>query len=264
MSSDAGERKNGMAEAPSQKGDGRFPSTEWTLVARLRHRDPAECKKALDELCAQYHFPLYCFIRQRGLAHHDAQDALHDFLAKLLRLDSLADLEQEKGRLRTFLSKALDRFLITRHHRERRRGAHEVSLEDDAGFAFDPRMEQRFEREMKSAAATPDVLFDRQWCGQLMKVVLRRLKVRYHEKQKAALYEVLSPVLASGGSLRGHDAPALAARLAMTEGAMRSALMRMLRDYRALIVEEVRQTVGSKEAVEAEIADLMRALVTSG
>lgn len=252
-----------MAAAPPQKGDGKFPSTEWTLVARLRHADPKECKKALNELCAQYHFPLYCFIRQRGLSHHDAQDALHDFLAKLLRLDALTDLEKEKGRLRTFLSKALDRFLITLHHRERRRGQREVSLEDEQ-FAFDPRMEQRFERAIKSAAATPDVLFDRQWCTQLMKVVLRRLKSRYQEKQKGPLYDVLSPVLVSGGSLRGHDAAALATKLAMTEGAMRTALTRMLRDYRVLVVEEVRQTVGSKEAVETEIADLMQILVTSG
>lgn len=261
MSGALGE-EHGMAAEPSQKADGRFPSTEWTLVARLRHADPKECKRALNELCAQYHFPLYCFIRQRGLSHHDAQDALHDFLAKLLRLDALTELEQEKGRLRTFLSKALERFLITRHHRERRRGEHEVSLEDES-FAFDPRMEQRFERAVRSAAATPDVLFDRQWCAQLMKVVLRRLKTRYQEKQKGPLYEVLGPVLATGGSLRGHDAPALACQLAMTEGAMRIALMRMLREYRAMVVEEVRQTVGSKEAVEAEISDLMRALVTS-
>lgn len=252
-----------MAVAASQKGDGRFPSTEWTLVARLHHTDPKVCKKALNELCAQYHFPLYCFIRQRGLPHHDAQDALHDFLAKLLRLDALAELEQAKGRLRTFLCHALERFLITRHHRERRRGEREVSLEDES-FAFDPRMEQRFEREMKSAAATPDVLFDRQWCGQMLKVVLRRLKASYHKKEKTALYDVLSPVLASGGSLRDHDAPALAARLAMTEGAMRTALMRMLREYRELVVQEVRQTVGSREAVEVEIADLMKALVASG
>lgn len=249
-----------MAAAPSQKGDGKFPSTEWTLVARLRHKDPKECKKALNDLCAQYHFPLYCFIRQRGLSHHDAQDALHDFLAKLLRLDALADLEKEKGRLRTFLSKAMDRFLITRHHRERRRGEREVSLEDEQ-FTFDPRMEQRFERATKSAAATPDVLFDRQWCAQLLKVVLRGLRNRYQEKQKGALFDILSPVLASGGSLRGHDAPALAARLEMTEGAMRTALMRMLREYRALVVQEVRHTVGSREAVETEISDLMKAIV---
>lgn len=252
-----------MAATPSQKGDGKFPSTEWTLVARLRHTDPQECRKALNELCAQYHFPLYCFIRQRGLSHHDAQDALHDFLAKLLRLDALAELEKEKGRLRTFLSKAVERFLITRHHRERRRGEREVSLEDQQ-FVFDPKMEQRFERAMKSAAATPDVLFDRQWCGQLLKVVLRRLKASYHKKEKTALYDVLSPVLASGGSLRGHDAPALAAQLSMTEGAMRTALMRMLREYRALVVQEVRHTVGSREAVETEISDLMKALVANG
>lgn len=250
-------RGNGMA-APHPNGDGKFPTTEWTLVARLRNDDEAVSMCALDELCATYHYPLYCFIRARGVAHHDAQDALHDFLAKLLRLEAFHDLAAEKGRLRTFLAKALDRFLISRHHRERKRHEREVSL-DDERFAFDPRLEQRYEREMISLA-TPAAVFDRQWCEQLLERVLRLLATAYAEKDKTALFTTLRPVLASGGSLRGHDAAALAATLAMTEGALRTALVRLLRDYRKLLEQEVRQTVASKEDVEAEIADLMKAL----
>ncbi len=250
-------------EDNSPKNGGHFPVTEWTLVARLRHDDPVVSTRALNELCAQYHFPLYCFIRARGLAHHDAQDALHDFLAKLLRLEVFNDLTQEKGRLRTFMAKALQRFLITRHHREHQRSQREVSLEDSV-FPFDPALEQRYERELVSSAATPDVMFDRQWCEQLLSGVLLRLEVQYRERQKITLFATLRPVLSSGGSLRGHDAAAMAAALAMSEGALRTSLVRMLRDYRALLVEEVRQTVASKVEVEAEIADLMKSLETSG
>lgn len=71
------------------KGESRFPTTEWTLISRLKSEDGATSARALDDLCRQYHYPLYCLIRSRGLAHHDAEDALHDFLAKLLRLESL-------------------------------------------------------------------------------------------------------------------------------------------------------------------------------
>lgn len=238
------------------KGDGRFPTTEWTLVARLRNDDANVSARALDDLCATYHYPLYCFIRHRGLAHHDAQDALHDFLAKLLRLDAFNDLAEEKGRLRTFLAKSLQRFLINRHRDESRRGADEVSL-DDERFPFDPKLEQRYEREMGSTAGTPDVLFDRQWCEQLLQRVLSRLERVYAEKDRLEVFKTLRPVLLAGGSLRGHDAAALASALSITDGALRAALVRMLRDYRRLLVEEVRQTVQSKDDVEAEIAHLM-------
>ena len=98
-----------------RKGDGSFPTTQWSLIARLKSPDEATARRALDDLCTQYHFPLYCAIRHRGLAHHDAEDALHDFLAKLLRLDSFAGADAEKGRLRAFLGTALTRFLHNWH-----------------------------------------------------------------------------------------------------------------------------------------------------
>lgn len=65
----------------------------------------------------------------------------------------------------------------------------------------------------------------------------------------------------SGGSLRGHDPAALADQLSMTEGALRTALTRLLKDYRRLLEHEVRQTVLSEEDVKAEIADLMGILM---
>ncbi len=242
-----------MAAPP--KSDGKFPTTEWTLVARLRNDDVEVSARALDDLCAQYHFPLYAFIRQRGLTHHDAQDTLHDFLAKLLRNNVFSDLAEEKGRLRTLLAKSLQRFLINRHHKESQRASNEMSL-DEERFHLDSKLKQRYERELGSSTDAPDVNFDRQWCAQLLNRVMQRLKAAYLGK-KEIVFTTLQPVLISGGSLRGHDAPELAARLSISEGALRSSLLRLLRDYRRLLVDEVRQTVDSKEEVQAEIAHLM-------
>ncbi|WP_395747346.1 hypothetical protein [Prosthecobacter sp.] len=242
-----------------KKGDGTFPTTEWTLVARLRNKDAGVSARALDDLCTQYHYPLYCFIRQRGLPHHDAQDALHDFFAKLLRLEAFEDMEQEKGRLRTFLAKSLQRFLITRHQQESRRAERELSV-DCTRFALDPKLEQRYQRELAASHHAPDVVFDRQWCEQLLQRVLLRLQADYQKRKKLPVFTTLRPVLLSGGSLRGHDAAQLAATLTMTEPALRTALLRLLRDYRTLLEDEVLQTVTSKDEVEAEIAQLMNSL----
>ena len=245
----------------SSKKDGRFPNTEWTLVRRLRHQDTHVCKRALNELCTLYHYPLYCFIRQRGLSHHDAEDALHDFLAKLLRLDALTDLAAEKGRLRTFLSKTLQRFLINLHHQQKTRIDTEV-LRQEANFPLDPKLEQRYEREMGSTIDSPDVAFDRRWCEELLQRVVRRLESEYAEKGKQELFAALLPVLVSGGSLRDHDSEELASKLSMTPGAVRAALLRLLRDYRGHLVGEVRQTVDARDDVEQEIACLMDAVRT--
>lgn len=102
---------------------------------------------ALDNLCAQYHYPLYCYIRRDGLDHHDAQDALHDFLAKLLRNDSFGAADSERGRLRTFLLTALQRFLAN-WRRDQRHWVNEVGIDSALALAA---AEDRFQSERFAA-----------------------------------------------------------------------------------------------------------------
>ncbi len=212
-------------------------------------------RAALNELCAAYHYPLYCFIRRRGLAHHDAQDVLHDFLAKLLRLEAFLDLDREKGRLRTYLLKALSNFLITRHHQ--RTHLQQQCEESLDALPLDSLM-HRYQSEALAIGETAEDAFDRQWCAQLLEHVLAQLQQAYAERGKSALFAVLCPVLVSGGSLKGHDSQQLAEAICMTPAALRVALLRMLREYRELLRQEVRQTVGHTEDVDAEIASLIQ------
>lgn len=238
------------------KGDGRFPTTHWTLIERLRSGNAAEARRALEELCAQYHFPLYCAIRRRGLAHHDAEDLLHDFLAKLLRLDAFADADIEKGRLRSFLGTALARF-VSNWHRDHRGQSKEVSIE--APLLHGEEDERRYRRERFSDHETPERLFDRQWARELLGRVLQNLGAQYASEGKQETFRVLSPVLQRGGSLRGEDVPELSAALGLNAGALRTAHHRFLKQYRAALEEEVFQTVSSRQEVADEIAHLLAA-----
>ena len=229
-----------------------FPNTNWALVRQLKSPDSATASRALEDLCAQYYYPLYCVIRSRGLERDDAQDALHDFLAKLVRVRALEGADAERGRLRAFLGTALQRFLVNwnRDHAYRER---EVSLD------FTPpgeEAEQRFREERFTAADTPERIFDRKWGLELLQSVLRRLGEKYAARDRAALFEGLRPVLLAGGSLRDGDTTEIAAALSMSEGAVRVALSRLLGEYRAILEEEVSHTVESRAEVQQEIAHL--------
>lgn len=239
----------------SPQGDGRFPTTHWTLIARLKSADAETARRALEDLCTQYHFPLYCVIRRKGLAHHDAEDALHDFLAKLLRLDAFAAAEADKGRLRAFLHTALSRFLAN-WHRDRAAQAREVSID---ALPHGEEDERRYREERFPDHETPERLFDRQWARELLTRVLRQLEAQYVERGKGAIFTALAPVLQRGGSLREEDAPALAAALGLSAGMLRTRLHRFLKEYRDLLEAEVFQTVGTREEVDAEIAHLQAA-----
>ena len=237
---------------PDRK-NGQFPTTKWTLISRVRSGDALVARLALDEICALYHYPLYCYIRRRGLEHHDAQDALHEFLAKLLRLDSIKGICIEQGRLRAFLSTALQRFLFTwfRDHEKQRR---EFSMDAEAELA---EAEGRFQRERLTDQDTPELIFERKWAHELLRHVQRKLKDRYADKGKAALFEALRPALVAGGTLRGEDTPMIATSLGMTPGALRVAMSRLLDEYREVLRGEVLQTVENADDVEDEIAYML-------
>lgn len=227
--------------------------TQWSLVSRIRGADERVALCALNELCAQYHYPLYCFIRRRGLEHHDAQDALQDFLAKLLRNESLKDVQATAGRLRGFLSTAIQRFLAN-WHRDHAKERLEVSVEAERELA---EAEGRFQKEKLTDEDTPDRIFQRKWALELMRRVLRLLEGQYREKNKFPLFKALRPAILAGGSLRGEEPDQIAASLEMTPGALRVAMKRLLDDYRDVLRSEVAQTVENPDEVDDELAFLM-------
>lgn len=210
---------------------------------------------ALEELCAAYHYPLYCFIRRRGLTHHDAQDALQDFLAKLLRNESLQGTHQEQGRLRGFLSTALSRFLLN-WHRSHANERLNVSIEAEQELA---RNEERFQKEKLTDRDTPERVFERKWAQEMLRRVLAEMEDDYRRKEKLPLYQALRPVVLAGGSLVGEATQELAASLGMTPAALRVALSRFLGDYRDRLRREVQQTLANPDDVDEELACLARA-----
>ena len=234
-----------------------FPTTHWTLIARLKGSDQQEVRRALDDICRQYHYPLYCYIRRRGLSHHDAEDALQEFMAKLLRLETFEQAQPEHGKLRGLLCVALQRFLISHHQSSaKQQQQREISVHDDT-LPLE-QAEQRYLKERFTEADTPELIFDRQWARELMARVMAQLGDSYAARGKRAVFDALLPSLLSGDTLHGEPVAELAAQLGMTAGNLRIAKNRLLSRYRDLLEKEVAQTVPEAE-VRAEIAHLMQA-----
>lgn len=238
-----------MPDAAPRNAD--MPTTQWSLIARLRDADAEKARAALDELCRAYHYPLYCQIWRRGLSHHDAEDVLHEFLIKLLRLDTFGIADAEKGRLRTFLLLALRRFLATWHHKTVRQKTMET-----CEVSFD-QAEQRFAQDEAAHHESPDRLYDLQWAQELIHQVVTRLQARYASKGRSGLFEALRPALLTGGSLAGHNVDQLARSLEMRPGTVRTAMSRLLEDYREAFRHEILQTVENREMAKAEYDELM-------
>lgn len=105
-----------------------FPSTRWTVV----HEAGRGNKDALEEVLRAYLPALQAhLVFRKRLDRHLAEDALQQFTCdKVLEYGLLKRADRERGKFRTFLLTALDRFMIDLSRRRGHRGS-EGSLEDD-------------------------------------------------------------------------------------------------------------------------------------
>src|ERR1700678_1357040 len=110
---------------------GAFPTTHWSLVARAGSGNAQAQRAALVQLLTRYMpcLRLYLIARKR-LDEHRAEDALQSFLAsKLIEQGIIERAQKEKGKFRTFLLTAMDRFLVSEMRKEKaqKRGAQATS-----------------------------------------------------------------------------------------------------------------------------------------
>jgi RNA polymerase sigma factor (sigma-70 family) len=236
-----------------QTAGGQFKTTRWSQVRRLRGSDPAAAAQALSQLCQDYWYPLYAFIRRQGHPPPDAQDLTQEFFARLLEKHALGKADPARGKFRSFLLTALRHFLVNEWDRaqaqKRGGGAQLISL--DTRFA-----ETRYALLLMDKA-TPEMLFEREWALTLLGQVLARLRAEQEKGGKLDQFNLLRGCLMGE---RGLPYAELAAQLDKTEDAVRMAASRLRRRYRELLEEEVAQTVAGPEEIKEEIQHLLEVL----
>lgn len=236
--------------------DGSFRPTRWTLVWRARG-EGKEAFRALSELCAIYHYPLYCFARRQGLGPQDAEDATQDFFASLIEKDFFARADATLGRLRSFLLTAYQRSLHRRWKSEtcqKRNRLATVPLDGNGGE------EERYRKEPETTD-TPETLYHRAWAIQLLATSLARVEAAWCAGGKSAAFTALTPFL-SGAWHTSDNFSDTAAALGITVNAARHRACQLRRDYREALLAEIAETIASHDpaALEEELRFLYRAV----
>ena len=238
----------------TRSGGGQFASTRWTQILAAANPRHPDAREALTALCRTYWPPLYAFVRRRGFSPADSEDLTQGFFARLLRLDSLAEVRRERGRFRAFLLASLQNYLADERDRalaEKRGAGLVVSInaaEAEAGY----------QREPADTTATPDAAFDRAWALTLLNTVVTRLRTDYAAAGQETTFAALSFSLTGDRSTLPYAE--LAARLGLSEPAVRVAVHRLSKRYRQLLREEIAQTVARPEEVDDELRALRQAL----
>lgn len=234
-----------------------FATTRWTLVLAAGDNASDAGREALENLCQTYWFPLYAFVRRKGLDPHAAQDLTQGFFARLLERNDLSRLTREGGRFRSFLLTALNNYLVNEHERATalKRGGKAVPLSLDDATA-----ERRY-REEPTDDESPDRLFERQWAIALMEDALKRLGADYAASGRQQAFNLLSPFLSR--EPEPGEYAILAGELGIPHGTLAVQVHRLRERYRQLVRDAIADTVESPLEVEAEMRHLLAALGAS-
>ena len=239
----------------SQAGQRQFLTTRRSVVlAAGREGGTREAREALEKLAQSYWYPLYAFLRRRGTDSEEARDLVQGLFVLLLERQDLAAVAPEKGRFRAFLLASLKHHLFNERARQMalKRGGGRVLLQIDAAAA-----DSRYACE-PAHAETPEKLYDQSWASSVLERALGRVAEAYRQRGQAELFGRLQPLLA-----RGAEAPPreeLAAELGLSEGALKVAVHRLRRRFRAELRSEIAETVAEPGQVEDEIRHLFDAL----
>jgi RNA polymerase sigma-70 factor (ECF subfamily) len=229
-----------------------FLTTHWSVVLAAARDATPKATEALEELCRTYWYPLYAYLRRRGQSPEDAEDLVQSFFCSLLTGTSLAAVSPEKGRFRTFLLAGINHFLANEWRRA-------TAIKHGGNLRFvpldGPAAETLYQAE-PGTDATPERLYERRCALALLDKALERLRQEAVAAGKGDLFEQLKVFITDKTDSGAY--PAVAARLGMTEVAVRVAVHRLRQRYGEGLRAEIAQTV----AAPAEVADELRYLLS--
>ena len=233
----------------AQHGAVAFTTTHWSVVLTAQGDSPA-AQEALEKLCSIYWRPIFSFLLRQGFRREEAEDLTQGFFASLLEHRNLSAVRKEKGRLRSYLLGALKYFLADEQRRATaiKRGKERVipleGLRTDEGLEMEP-----------ADPVTAELIYERRWASTVLERVLSLLKDDYRATGRAKLYDSLEQLLPGEP-----DAPSqteIAARLSMTENAVRQAFHRFRQRYQSLLRQEIAHTVATPGDIEDELRHLI-------
>ena len=228
---------------------GMFQTTQWSLVLAAR-QEGTHARQAFEELCRQYRPAVLAYVRCRGHDAQEAEDLTQAFFLNLVERRFDADADRAKGRFRTFLLVALQRFLMNTRVSEHaaKRGGGQVMGDGD-------RAEQVPD---ESAAASPERAFELGFALTVMAQASDALRREARAAGREALYDAVKDYLIEQPDENAYGG--IAERLGLKRNTVAVAVHRMRQRARELVRETLMQTVSDDRDLEEELVVLSNSL----
>jgi len=242
--------------------DERFVETHWSVLDQTRAASPTQQREAVGRIVQQYWKPVYCYLRRKGHTDDAAKDLTQGFFHEIaINQRLLQRANPAKGRFRSLLLTALDRYVVSVH-----RAAHRKKRMPEKPLLALDRVDWRI-ASMPAEPITPHQTFVYAWARDLLEQVLAELQLEYRRKQMDAHWDVFHARIVEP-ILHGTACPSLA-ELCEAHGLAdakqaSNMIVTVRRRFQTLLRNRVRPGVASAGEVDGEIRELMDILSRPG
>jgi len=241
---------------------GSFETTHWSDIGKAKTHNGARRRASVDNLLRRYWKPVYCCLRHKGYSNENAKDLTQGFFHEIvLGRELIQHADQAKGRFRTFLLTALDRYVTSVYRKEtakKRLPKYGLAALDATGLPDMP---------MDKSERRPELVFHYTWATNLLDQVLAQVREEYCGTSRTTYWEVfrlkiLAPIF------ENVEAPSLediCEKYAVeSEKRASNMVITVKRRFSSVLRQQLRQFVQSDSEVEDEFRALVEILSEGG
>jgi RNA polymerase sigma factor (sigma-70 family) len=233
-----------------------FPVTRHSVIRAVGGSDEESRRQAYAAIVEAYWKPVYKYTRVKWHATpEEAEDLTQAFFARAFEKNFFTSYDQAKARFRTFLRTCLDGFIANERKAMQRLkrggGMRFVSLDFTTA-------EGELRRHDVAVAADMDGYFDHEWARSILGLAVERLRAHYQASGRSRYFRVFERYDLEGAAAGERVTYAeLADELGVRPTDVTNYLAAARRQFRALVLERLRELTATDEEFSAEAKRLL-------
>ena len=235
-----------------------FLTTHWSIIENVGSSEDDKDRALIGLLLSKYWKPVYCYLRRKGHDNEQAKDLTQGFFHEVvLGRGLIQKADQSKGRFRSFVLIALNRYLITARTAQAAQKRIPKSKLVPLDVVDAPELRQA------APELTPEDSFNYAWVSALLEQVLAEVEAKCHEDGKTVHWHVfhdrvLDPIM------DGTEPPSMKEICRKysdeSEAKASNMMVTVKRRFQTALKSHLRSLVVSENQVDEELAEVMRFL----
>ena len=234
---------------------GAFLTTHWSLIGQAQTNEQGN-RALIGLLLGKYWKPVYCYLRRKGYDNEQAKDLTQGFFHEVvLGRGLIQKADQSKGRFRSYLLLALNRYMINVREEETAR----KRIPPDRLVSLD--MIDPPDLPSSVVESAPEETFNYAWVSALLEQVLDEVKAKCSERNLTLHWQVfhdriVRPILSRTEPL---SMRAVCDRYGIDDPVKASNMMTTVkRLFQTVLKQHVRNSVMSEEDTADELVQIRR------